>query len=78
MDEVIRGFNTGIRRIRAEGAKLNEVKPQAATPKEQVKILPIKQEEGNGDEGLKEAAKIVVGRGKEEVEAALKRASDEL
>ncbi|TFK63255.1 hypothetical protein BDN72DRAFT_964029 [Pluteus cervinus] len=80
MEDVINGFNAAVLQSKAEAQQLIGEEPQPEEElsepiDEEVNILPVDPQEEEVDEGLKEAAKIVIGRGKEEVEEALKRAS---
>ncbi|KAF8652164.1 hypothetical protein AX16_004521 [Volvariella volvacea WC 439] len=90
LNEIVTGFQQRVRMIREEGDKLfatNPTPPVGGNTQTQsgetqnsdkVSISPTdpqdRSQEGQ-DEGLKEAARIVVGRGREEVEQAFQRAA---
>ena len=80
LEDVIKGFNARLRQIKRNGARTFSA-PEAAVDEEDgtASILPIEepaQTETPADDAAANVAPVVIGRGKEEVEAALNRVAD--
>ncbi|KAI0731381.1 hypothetical protein C8Q76DRAFT_612860 [Earliella scabrosa] len=80
VEDVINGFNARLRQIKRNGARTFGVSEAAAEEEDgPASILPIEEPEQTESPADDTAAKIppvVIGRGKEEVEAALNRVAD--
>ncbi len=78
VEDVIHGFNARLRTIKRSGARVFGTPEEEAEDEDgSASILPIeepKQTESPADVGVLEG--IVIGRGKEEVEAALNRVAE--
>ncbi len=78
VEDVIHGFNARLRTIKRSGARVFGTPEEEAEDEEgSVSILPIEepeQTESPADVGVPEG--IMIGRGKEEVEAALNRVAE--